>query len=242
MQAIRIVSYNIRHARGLDAQVDLNRVAGVLARSGARLIGLQEVDKHLPRSYFQHQAKSLGYHLNQCWAFGPNLHWGAAQYGNAVLSHWPILQYRQYLLPSKGEQRGLLEAEIQLDHRRINFFCTHMGLNREERLEQAQAIVSIISQTSCPVILVGDFNDERTSREYRLITSVLLDATSAVGGFKTYPSNQPEEQIDFVFISPEWRVLTAFPIESDASDHLPVLVELMLDQEDEEYYNDIKNL
>ncbi|WP_333870221.1 endonuclease/exonuclease/phosphatase family protein [Desulforamulus putei] len=242
MQSIRVVSYNIRHARGLDNKVDLNRVAEVLCRSNAQLIGLQEVDKYLPRSHFQHQTKILGRTLNKFWAFAPNLYWGAAQYGNAVLSHWPILQYKQYLLPSKGEQRGLLEAEIQMGHRRISFFCTHLGLNREERLEQTQEIIRVISQTPCPVILAGDFNDVPTSPEYNLLTSVLLDATSAVGGFGTYPANRPEEQIDFIFISPEWQVLSIFPIKSDASDHLPILAELQPAWENDENYNNIKLL
>lgn len=242
MHGMKIVSYNIRHARGLDDKVDISRVAAVLKDSGAQLIGLQEVDKYLPRSHFQHQAKELGLLLNKFWAYGPNLQWCAAQYGNAILSRWPIHQYRQYMLPSKGEQRGLLEAEILLGRHRISFFCTHLGLNRAERLEQVQEIVRIISHTPGPVILVGDFNDVPASPEYTMLTSVLLDATSAVGGFKTYPSHQPQEQIDFVFISPHWRVLGARTLLSNASDHLPVLVELKLEQEAGETYENIELL
>lgn len=228
MLGIKVLSYNIRHARGMDDQVNLNRIAEVIGRSGAQLIGLQEVDKHLPRSHFCHQAKILSQRLHKFWAYGATLNWGVGQYGVATLSHWPIAFQRLIPLPSRGEQRGLLETEIQLGQRRINFFCTHLGLNREERQEQVGEIIRIVQESPNPSILVGDFNDERSSQEYRLITSVLQDATIDAKDFRTYPSLKPVEQIDFVFVSAHWQTLEVKTIHSSASDHLPVLVELRL--------------
>ncbi|GAB6158395.1 hypothetical protein JCM39194_15950 [Desulfotomaculum varum] len=228
MQTIRVVSYNIRHARGLDNRVDLNRVAQVLGASKAQLIGLQEVDKHMPRSFFQHQAKTLGRWLRKSWVFVPNLTWGAAQYGNAVLCGWPIVSYQQYLLPSQGEQRGLLETEIALPGGTVSFFCTHLGLNEQERLQQAEEILRIVTRTNRPVILVGDFNDRPDSPVYNLITSVLQDAAGSGEGAATYPAGQPTERIDYVFISPAWQVLASFPMQANASDHLPLAVDLQL--------------
>lgn len=230
MPGIKVLSYNIRHAQGMDDRVNLNRIAEVIEQSGAQLIGLQEVDKHLPRSHFCHQAKILGRRLNKFWAYGATLNWGVGQYGVAILSHWPIAYQRLILLPSRGEQRGLLETEIQLGHRRINFFCTHLGLNREERQEQVGDIIRIVQQTSNPAILVGDFNDKRSSGEYQRITSVLQDATLEAQDFRTYPSHEPVEQIDFVFVSAHWRPLGVRTFPTTASDHLPVLVELKLEK------------
>lgn len=238
MLNIRVASYNICHAQGIDNKVNLKRIADVLACSGAQLIGLQEVDKHLPRSYFINQAKELGQYLHKFWVFGANLHWGTAQYGNAVLCHWPINIYRHYLLTSKSEQRGLLEAEMLLDNRKISFFCTHLGLNKEERLQQVEEILSIISRSPYPAILVGDFNDKRSSKEYSLLTSVLQDATTISGEYKTFPSNQPSEQIDFVLVSKEWKIVQSFTLISHDSDHLPVVVDLRL--EDQDMLTDIK--
>lgn len=227
MLTIRVVSYNICHAQGMDDRVDLNRLTRVLASTGAHMMGLQEVDKHHPRSFFADQARSLGQQLQKQWAFGVNLHWGLAQYGNATLSCAPILQYRQHLLSSKNEQRGLLEAEILLCHRRVYFYCTHLGLNREEREEQVQEILQIVGRSQGPVILVGDFNDTRDSQEYGNLCSVLQDATAAYD-IKSYPANSPQEQIDFIFTSPDWQVQTAGAVSSDASDHLPVWADLRL--------------
>ncbi|AEF93423.1 Endonuclease/exonuclease/phosphatase [Desulfotomaculum nigrificans CO-1-SRB] len=227
MQTIKVVSYNIRYARGMDDQVNLNRVAAVLAWSGAQLMGLQEVDKHLPRSGFRHQAKHLGWLLHRHWVFAPNVKWGPwAQYGNAVLSYWPIIEHKHYPLPSKGEPRGLLEVEVNINNRAVAFFCTHLGLSREERLEQVEIILKVMTAANKPSILVGDFNDDRDSQEFNLISRLLQDATAITGGFETFPADN--EQLDFVFVSHHWQVLAARPIISRASDHLPVLVELSL--------------
>lgn len=229
LDTIKVVSYNIRHARGTDDKVKLSRIAGVLACSGGQLIGLQEVDKHLPRSFCFNQPKRVGGLLRKNWVFGPNLKWAPwGQYGNAVLSVWPVARSKQYLLPSRGEQRGLLEVEVNMGQERVFFFCTHLGLNQEERLEQVEEILKIIDQNGKPSILVGDFNDGRSSREFALLSEVLRDATGISGGFDTFPSPQPEEQLDFIFVSPQWQVIAARPIISQASDHLPVMVELGL--------------
>lgn len=228
MQSIKVVSYNICHAQGMDGKVDLKRMGQLLAQTGAYIMGLQEVDKYHPRSHFTHQARSLGQMLHKAWIFGANLDWGVSQYGNAILSQGPILQYRQHRLPSKSEQRGLLEAELQCYHQKIRFFCTHLGLNSEERQEQVQEILRIICQSKEPAILAGDFNDDRTSREYCELSSIFQDATAVSKQIKTYPACCPKEQIDYIFVTQEWQVVSAVALQSDVSDHLPLLVELEL--------------
>ncbi|ABO51303.1 Endonuclease/exonuclease/phosphatase [Desulforamulus reducens MI-1] len=239
MSQIKVVSYNIRHAQGMDGTIHIQRIAASLAHTKAQLIGLQEVDKHMPRSHFIHQAKTLGQLLNMHWVYGPNLDWGVAQYGNAILSYWPVLLYRQYMLPSKGEQRGLLEAVLQLKHSKVSFFCTHLGLNQEERAAQVKEILNIIKKCCYPCILVGDFNDGPTSKEHRLLTTILKDAVGIQGSIKTFPSHKPQEQIDYIFVSPEWKILSASTYTTLASDHLPVQITLVLTLEDEEVYKNI---
>lgn len=43
-EAIRVVSYNIKHGRGNDNVVNLDRTAGVLRTLQPDIVGLQEVD------------------------------------------------------------------------------------------------------------------------------------------------------------------------------------------------------
>lgn len=228
MEGIRVVSYNIRHARGTDDKVNINRIAAVLACSGGGLIGLQEVDKYLPRSCFCHQSRRLGSLLDRQWVFGPNVKWRPAQYGNTIISRWPIIKSKQHLLPSTGEQRGMLEAEIKIDRVPVSFYCTHLGLKQVERINQVEKIIEIISANQKPAILVGDFNDVPQSKEVRMLTTVLDEVTSKVGGINTFPADGSVEQLDYVFISSDWQIVSVHPIYSQASDHLAVLAVLNL--------------
>ena len=43
---LRVMTYNIHHAEGLDGKVDLERIANVIRQSNADVIALQEVDKN----------------------------------------------------------------------------------------------------------------------------------------------------------------------------------------------------
>ena len=56
---MKILTYNIRHGRGMDDKVDIERIASVLAVSEADLICLQEIDQGLPRSRSVHQTQWL---------------------------------------------------------------------------------------------------------------------------------------------------------------------------------------
>src|SRR5918993_1700126 len=68
--AIRVVSYNIKHGRGNDNVVDLDRTAAVLRRLRPDMIGLQEVDDRARRSGGVAQAEYLGKALGMHHAFG----------------------------------------------------------------------------------------------------------------------------------------------------------------------------
>ena len=43
---LTLLSYNIHNGVGLDGVLDLDRIADVIAASGADVVGLQEVDRH----------------------------------------------------------------------------------------------------------------------------------------------------------------------------------------------------
>ena len=44
---LRVASFNIHHGVGLDGKLDLDRIAEVVRSTGAEVVGLQEVDRHL---------------------------------------------------------------------------------------------------------------------------------------------------------------------------------------------------
>ena len=125
---MRLVSYNIQYGKGKDGRFDLARICAAV--TGADIIALQEVERHWPRSGSQDQpaeiARLLGEHLH--WVYGPGLDMAAGdggpgnrrrQFGNMVLSRWPIVSTRHHLLPKMGLsrqfslQRSMIEAVIE---------------------------------------------------------------------------------------------------------------------------------
>jgi endonuclease/exonuclease/phosphatase family metal-dependent hydrolase len=79
-------------------------------------------------------------------------------------------------------------------------------------------------------VLVGDLNATPDSPEIGAITEDLADAWAQAGegdGF-TYDAETPHARIDYVLTSSDVVARTAAVVTSDASDHLPVVADLVL--------------
>jgi endonuclease/exonuclease/phosphatase family metal-dependent hydrolase len=114
---LRILTFNIHHGRGLDRIVDLDRISRVIRSANPDIVGLNEVDKqYSKRSEFVDQADWLAEKLDMEHVFGPAItleSQGNRQYGNAILSRYPIIKSRKHpfdFLPKVVEDRSLLEA------------------------------------------------------------------------------------------------------------------------------------
>jgi endonuclease/exonuclease/phosphatase family metal-dependent hydrolase len=238
---LRAASFNIHHGVGVDGLLNLDRIATVIADTHPDVIGLQEVDRHFgERSDFVDQALWLADRLDLHVVFGANLDLdpltpGAPrrQYGTAILSRYHIREWRNTLLPRPegGEQRGLLEAVITVRGTRVRVFDTHMQHDSQaERLAQVAVIRSIVAQARESVVLVGDLNATPESPEIAAITEDLADSWAEAGegdGF-TYDAETPHARIDYVLTSSDVVARTAAVVTSDASDHLPVVADLLL--------------
>jgi endonuclease/exonuclease/phosphatase family metal-dependent hydrolase len=240
---VRALTFNIRHGTGLDGAHDLERVARVIESAAPDVVALQEVDRHLsPRSGHLDQAAWLGGRLGMHMAYGPVVDLGPAesgpdgarrQYGLALLSRMPLDRPRNLLLTRRkgGEQRGLLGAVVDTDGQSVRVFCTHLQhRSRAERLAQATQIVRSLAAGDGPVVVMGDLNARPGDPEIAPLTDVLDDAWAVAGdgdGF-TFDAATPHTRIDYVLTSPDLVATRGVVLDTDASDHLPVLAELEL--------------
>ncbi|HEX2167371.1 MAG TPA: endonuclease/exonuclease/phosphatase family protein, partial [Longimicrobiales bacterium] len=101
----RVVSYNIHHARGMDGEVDLERVAAVLRRLDPVVVALQEVDERVERSGGVDQAARLGELLGMHHAFGSFMDYQGGRYGMAILSRCAIRSVDPVRLTEGNEPR-----------------------------------------------------------------------------------------------------------------------------------------
>ncbi len=228
-RAMVILTFNIRHGAGLDGVVDLARVAAEIRLSGADVVGLQEVDRHFDaRSGFADQPAQLAQMLDMQLAYAPNVDLepsapGAPrrQYGTAILSRFPIVSVRHTLLPSAAdEQRGLLEAVLDVGGTAVRFMTTHLDVvSADVRLRQAGTVAAAVARSAEPVVLTGDLNATPDAPEVTTLTALLADTHPGGGGF-TIPSDVPAARIDYVLSALGG---TCTVPATEVSDHRPVL-------------------
>lgn len=226
---LTLVTYNIRHTKGMDGRLGLPRIASLLSDTQCDIACLQEVDCRVPRSRRADQPRELAKALGMKAVFGPNLKWPfGGKYGNLILSRLPLSNIRLHYLHSGEEQRGIVEAHLQTESGLVSVFCTHWGLSEVERKAQAEETLDAMKASELPALLAGDLNETI----HGPANEVLLDAGLVPLGPEdaTFPSDDPVDRIDHVYGSPGWRAVDAYTVPSLASDHRPVVVEVRFDR------------
>jgi endonuclease/exonuclease/phosphatase family metal-dependent hydrolase len=240
---LRVLTYNIRAGNG-----ELRRTEETLRRLAPDIAGLQEVDVNWSeRSGFEDQAKFLGESLGMQVRFariyllpGPDSTKPARQYGVAVLSKYPIVRWRNDTLTrlstiardaEPAPAPGLLEATIDVNGVAVRVFNTHLDYRSDPRVrkKQVEEMLGYMGEDSGPTLVLGDLNATPEAPELQPLLQRVRDTwqSKAEPGF-TYPADKPAKRIDYVLASNHFRVRSASVPDTEASDHRPVLVELML--------------
>ena len=102
----------------------------------------------------------------------------------------------------------------------------HLALGRRARMRQLSYVSELVSHYS-HLVMMGDFNCECGSREFRY----LLDKTDLQGpscDMMTFPSWRPNRKLDHILVSSSLKLAKAEVLNYAHSDHLPISVELEL--------------
>ena len=245
---LRIMTYNIHRAIGVDRRFRPGRIIEIAAHYAPDMLLLQEVDEGAPRSREQdlgHDiASALGY---PHFVVGHNVSLRKGRYGNATLSRYPILRERNIdLTIGSRKRRGCQHTTIEIERvhghpHRVDVFNLHLGLMALERVRQVGLLVRSAEFSSLdpnqPSFIGGDFNDWR-SMLHPIFTEILgfECATQEALGYdralRTFPSFSPRGGLDRIYYRGPIRALTAqtcrLRLSRVASDHLPVIVDFDL--------------
>lgn len=112
-----VMTYNVHSCVGRDGKTSPLRIAEVIAQHGSDIVALQELDVGLVRSQQADQAQMIAQQLNMHYHFHPSLQMEKGQYGNAILSRYPMRLQKAAGLPTFPsrtplERRGALWVEI----------------------------------------------------------------------------------------------------------------------------------
>ena len=232
----RVLTYNIHHGEGTDNKVDLERIAAVIKREKADIVALQEVDRGVERTSRRDFPAELAKLTGMAVYFDRNIIYQGGDYGNAVLTKFPVKQKKNthYKMLRAGEQRGVMQLVLDVHGKDLSFMNTHIDFRSDdsERLINADELKSIIAAAGkTPVILCGDFNDHPGSRTHTKMKEFLSDAWewAGKGDGLSFSSKKPHIRIDYMWITKEGvEPLKMEVLQSNASDHLPVLGEFRL--------------
>jgi endonuclease/exonuclease/phosphatase family metal-dependent hydrolase len=233
---MRIVTYNVHGCRGTDAQYAPERIAEVIADSRADVACLQELDAGRARSGGVRQAEAVARVLTMQFHFAPAIRAADEEYGDAILSRYPMRVRKVGELPRYGarEPRGVMWVEIEGEGARWQVLNTHLGLGRLERRIQARAMAEWVRAAveRPPVVFCGDLNSRPGSLVHSLIAPGLRDVQRGAQRrhVHTFATRWPWICLDYIYTSPDLRVahveVITSPLTRVASDHFPVVAEL----------------
>lgn len=227
---LTLLTYNIHHGAPSNPDViNLSNIASVIKKSGAEIIALQEVDVNTERSNNVHQVKALAELLSMEYYFSKSIDYRNGEYGNAILSKYPMSNKRRFDLPMPvaGEKRSVAFATIELpDGKTIEFGSTHFDL-AASRVEQAKFLNEYSKQLNKPLFIGGDYNATPESPEMIELKKEFNFSCKGPCPF-TIPVNSPNKAIDFVVYNKaaqkDFTLLSGVAMNGQyASDHLPVI-------------------
>ena len=101
---LRMMTYNMHRAIGVDRRFRLDRIVHILGHHRADIVLLQEVDQDVPRSLRLDLAWELASALDYpYYSAGYNVALREGRYGNVTLSRLPILRERNVRASGKNE-------------------------------------------------------------------------------------------------------------------------------------------
>jgi len=175
------------------------------------------------------------------------------QFGTAILSKYKILESHDYILsrwssqkgdPQPGEPgfpsqyHGFGHLILDIDGTNFSVYNTHLdyradppkGFNETMRAIQVREMLSIIN-FKYPTILTGDMNADFSAKDvFEPLLEKFDDAWSIAGEGSglTFPCINPYIRIDYILVNKKSsiQVKNAFLINTQVSDHLPVIADI----------------
>ena len=231
--ALRIATYNVHRCRGLDGRTRPERIARVLRAIDADVIALQEVIGAGPRG--GGHAEELGALLGMGWVMAPARQLRGHQFGNAVLSRFPITQHIEHDLSWKTcEPRRIQRVDVAVDSGALHVYNVHFGTAILERTHQAERLAAIVSDrhVTGPKLVLGDFNEWMRGKATALLKEKLhsVDLRNYLRRRRTYPGVFPILNLDHIYYDGPVEIvsveLARTRLSLVASDHLPLVADI----------------
>ena len=228
---LKVATYNIHKAIGLDRRRDPERILTVLHEIDADVVALQEADRRfgrrasaLPIDMIDNHGRYVPVQLD---TRPDSIGW----HGNAVLVRRgvKVLATRVVPIPTV-EPRGAISVDLVIRDKRVRVVAMHLDLSGIRRRQQVQAILAHCDECepALPTVMMGDLNEwspqggalrEFTGRGHHVL---------APG--RSFHTRRPVAMLDRIIhcgaVSAKNCGVHHSANAAKASDHLPVWAEL----------------
>jgi len=216
--SFRLVQWNVRQGVGEGGVLDPEAIAGALEAQHADVVVLNEVARGWPISGQLDLASWLARRLDlhAAWAGA-----ASAQFGNLVLSRYPILDAQVLDLPVAGDAQGrsaLVATLATADGAPVRVIATHLqhrndGASRTARMAEIDQLLTVWGGGE-RTVLAGDLNPRqgdpplpaRVPSGFEEISAILAGGLTTTGELDgcTRPTSG-RNCSDYVFVSPDLR-------------------------------------
>lgn len=232
---LRVMQWNIHKTKGTDGRCNPDRIASWVARLAPHVVSMNEVSYYSGCAYTSDQGATLEGLIERKTGHVWYRKFVRAndKVNNVILSRYRFASSGTHSL---SYQRGVVQVGIVVNGRTVNLFSTHVDYyNSGWRTTQIKQAKSWIGNFSAPRIVMGDFNTNPGTSDYRLMTDAYADAwteAKRIGTASSYKSNgatHGASRFDYVFKKggalvvksvkvPDTRTSGVYP-----SDHDPVV-------------------
>ena len=226
-QPIRVALYNVHMGFDTRGRFSVSDIAAVLRAHSPDVVVLNEVDRGWlttgGHDVLRLLAAELG--LDYHFARGADEVWG-----NGLLTRFPVEEFTSERLPRGNDAMvrsqfvAILATAQDQQLAVLGTHLSHVDDQGDTRLPQARAVaanVAVLRERGLPTVVMGDLNAGRDDPELATLASLLVNTVPE--GVGTFPSWDPQAQIDHILISPDLMARDLAVPQTQASDHLPVV-------------------
>jgi len=192
------------------------------------IVGLQETDAGSLRSNYINLTEYLADRARfPHWYHQVNRNLGhIAKHSNGLLSRIRPYQIENIRLPGLIPGRQAILAKYGNEKETLAVFVLHLALGKRARMRQLAMISEQVNEYAHSIVM-GDLNCKVDSSEMQhLFKQTRLH--EPIEELHTFPSWRPQHHIDHILVTSELEVIKAKPLQHVCSDHLPIMMEVVL--------------
>ena len=211
---VRVFTYNIQEGYSDPGERNFDNQIAAIRSKTPDIVGLQECDTARIAGGNVDVVAYFANRMNMYSYYGPSPVTGT--FGVALLSKYPIENPRTFFVYSKGEQVGVIEADIKIDGKTYKVYVTHLG-NSGPIFQIRQMLDLMRGQDN--VIAMGDFNFRPYEEQYAVATAEYDSAYDIAEQRVSPPELDMNDRIDHVFVSQGIQVSYVEYSSKGISDH-----------------------